>query len=191
MTLARVLPFVVAQMDPVAVLEALEAVGYTPDALEAVGRRIICAEVVGVDDLVAAGLSGGSVVAVRRALDPSVSEQTHGCVCWVGPGEVESEVHGGVRAQRSVPCPALLCSVVCCGHIDVCRGLFCASWRGYRQRAGKKSSVDAEAEAERKRLADAAADAERKRAEDALQVCVCVQDGYMLGSCTVDETVGE
>ena len=110
-------------MDPVAVLEALEAVGYTPDALEAVGRRIIFAEVVGVDDLVAAGLSGGSVVAVRRALDPSVSEQTHGCVCWVGPGEVESEVHGGVRAQRSVPCPALLCSVVCCGHIDVCRGL--------------------------------------------------------------------
>ena len=51
--------------------------------------------------------------------------------------------------------------------------------------------MDAEAEAERKRLADAAADAERKRAEDALQVCVCVQDGYMLGSCTVDETVGE
>ena len=62
-------------------LEALEAVGYTPDALEALGQRIIGAKVVGVDDLVAAGLSGGDIVAVRSALDPSVSEQTHGCVC--------------------------------------------------------------------------------------------------------------
>ena len=62
-------------MDPVAVLDVLEAAGYAPDALEAVGQRIIGAEVVSVDDLVAAGLSGGDVVAVRRALDPSVSEQ--------------------------------------------------------------------------------------------------------------------
>ena len=108
---AAVLPFVGAQMDPVAVLEALEAVGYTPDALEAVGQRIIGAEVVGVDDLVAAGLSGGDVVAVRRALDPSVSEQTHGCGCVLG--EAASEVHGGVRAERS----GQRCDV------DVCRGI--------------------------------------------------------------------
>ena len=57
---------------------------------------------------------------------------------------------------------------------------WCASWRGYGQRAvaaaEKKRSVDAEAE--RKRLAAAAAEAERKRAEDAVQVCVvrmCLQ----------------
>ena len=65
------------QMDPVAVLEALEASGYSPDALEAVGRRIIGVEGVAVDDLAAAGLSGRDIVAVRRALDPSVSERWH------------------------------------------------------------------------------------------------------------------
>ena len=61
-------------MDPVAVLHALEALGYTPDALESVGPRIIVAEVVSVDNLVAAGLSGRDIIAVRRALDPSVSK---------------------------------------------------------------------------------------------------------------------
>ena len=66
-------------MDPVAVLKALEAAGYSPDALEAVGQHIICAAGVAVDDLVVAGLSGRDVVAVRRALDPSVSERWHVC----------------------------------------------------------------------------------------------------------------
>ena len=67
------------QMDPVAVLDVLEAAGYTPDALETVGQHIIGAEVVGVADLAAAGLSGGDVIAVRRALDLSVSEQVFVC----------------------------------------------------------------------------------------------------------------
>ena len=100
---AAVLPFVGAQMDPVAVLEALEAVGYTPDALEAVGQRIIGAEVVGVDDLVAAGLSGGDVVAVRRALDPSVSEQTHGCGCVLGQCSVCLGRGGRHQATHTQP----------------------------------------------------------------------------------------
>ena len=60
------------QMDPVAVLRALEALGYSSDALEAVGQRIISEEVVGVDELAAAGLCGSDIVAVRRALDPLV-----------------------------------------------------------------------------------------------------------------------
>ena len=61
-------------MNPVAVLEALEAIAYAPDALEVVGRHIISADEVTVEDLVAAGLSGGDIIAVRRALDPSVGD---------------------------------------------------------------------------------------------------------------------
>ena len=61
------------QMDPVAVLDALKAINHTPEALQDVGQHIISAAVVGVDDLVAAGLSGRAIIAVRRAMDPSVS----------------------------------------------------------------------------------------------------------------------
>ena len=80
-------------MDPVAVLDVLEAAGYAPDALEAVGQRIIGAEVVCVDDLAAAGLSGGDVIAVRRALDPSVSEQFF-CVLRLGGSYTSAVVSG-------------------------------------------------------------------------------------------------
>ena len=59
-------------MNPVAVLEALVAFGCAPEALDAVGRNIIALEVVSVQDLVAVGLSGQDIIAVRRALDPSV-----------------------------------------------------------------------------------------------------------------------
>ena len=61
------------QLNPVAVLEALEAMGFAADALETVGQAIITAEAVSVEDLVSAGLSGRDIIAVRRALDPSVS----------------------------------------------------------------------------------------------------------------------
>ena len=70
-------------MDPVAVLEALEAAGYSREALEAVGQRIIGVCGVTVDDLVAAGLSGRDVITVRRALDPSVSTEWRWCVLCV------------------------------------------------------------------------------------------------------------
>ena len=59
-------------MNPVAVLESLDAMGYAPAALDTVGRNIIALEVVSVHDLVAVGLSGQDIIAVRRALDPSV-----------------------------------------------------------------------------------------------------------------------
>ena len=91
------------QMDPVAVLDALQARGFASDALESVGQRIIGMEVVGVDDLVAAGLSGGDVVAVRRALDPKVSTMIVDSELRCRLGNFEgSELHAPAGVSESV-----------------------------------------------------------------------------------------
>ena len=59
-------------MHPVAVLEALEELGYPADALEAIGQRIFAMDSVTVAELAAAGLAGRDIIAVRRAMDPTV-----------------------------------------------------------------------------------------------------------------------
>ena len=71
-------------MSPVDVLDALDAMGRAPDLLEAIGQHIVAVEVVGVDDLATAGLSGRDIIAVRRALDPSVR-------CWSCSGRTRHE----------------------------------------------------------------------------------------------------
>ena len=61
-------PRIAGQMKPEDVLETLEASGVAPDALNAIGKRIIAVESVSVADLAATGLSGSRIIAVRRAL---------------------------------------------------------------------------------------------------------------------------
>ena len=50
------------------VLEALQTTGYDSDKLEAVAQRIVLTDTVSFAELVAAGLTGRDIVAVRRLL---------------------------------------------------------------------------------------------------------------------------